>query len=82
MRQLASNKADVKAHAEELATLNETIKTDRGNQYEQLDGVRQAQIAREQEVAQTLKEYGKSVVIAIDQTTVIAQELRRHRGEE
>ena len=82
IRQLATNKKDAKDHATELATLNKAINAERDNQYKTLDEVREAQIAREQEIAKTLKEYGKSVVIAIDQTAVIAQELRRNRGEE
>jgi dihydroxyacetone kinase-like predicted kinase len=82
MRQLALNKIESTAHDAEIKALNETIKTERENQYKTLDGVREAQIAREREVAQTLKEYGQSVVIAVDQTAIIAQELRRSRGEE
>jgi hypothetical protein len=81
MRQLATNKSLNDKHAEKIEELNVTIKAARERQYEQLDGVRQAQIMREQEVAQTLKEYGKSVVSAIDQTTFIARELRRNHGE-
>jgi len=82
IRQLAANKAEAAAHDTEIKALNETIKKEREDQYKTLDGVRETQIAREKEVAQTLKEYGKSVVIAIDQTAIIAQELRRRRGEE
>jgi len=82
MRQLATNKTDAEAHAVKLAELNETIKAERENQYTQLDTIRQAQITREQEIARTLKEYGKSVVIALDQTTYLAKELRRDHGEE
>lgn len=82
LKQLSINKTESTAHDAEIKALNETIKTERENQYKTLDGVREGQIAREQEVAQTLKEYGKSVVTAVDQTAVIAGELRRRRGEE
>jgi dihydroxyacetone kinase-like predicted kinase len=82
IRQLTNNKTQTEAHAAEIKELNGIIKTERERQYEQLDGVRQVQIIREQEIARTLKEYGKSVVVALDQTTLIAQELRRRRGEE
>lgn len=81
LRQLGSNKALTDSHTAKIAEMHETIKEERENQYAQLDAVRQAQITREQEVAQTLKEYGKSVVIALDQTTFIAKELGRDRGK-
>lgn len=81
LSELKNNKELTKQHAHEIEELYTKLNGERENQYVLLDGVRQAQIAREQDVAQTLKEYGKSVVIAIDQTTLIAQELRRAKHD-
>jgi len=53
----------------------------RAAHYERLDGVRQAQISREQEVARTLDEYGRSVVEALATTEMLARELRRSNYE-
>lgn len=47
----------------------------------ELDQVRQHQIQREQEIAQTLESYGKSVVEAVDRCTFLAEELRRVNDE-
>lgn len=61
--------------------LNELLDTLRENHFRRLDEVRQQQIAREQEVARTLDEYGRSVVAAVDQTAYIVKEFRRfHNG--
>jgi hypothetical protein len=60
-------------HAKELMDQREA-------HFQRLDGVRQAQISREQEVARTLDEYGRSVVIAIDQTSFLANEIRRKQN--
>lgn len=79
LRELNTNKTNSKKQAETVAALNDELRKEREHQYKVLDEVRQAQIAREQEVARTLKEYGKSVVTALDQTTAIAQDLRRTR---
>lgn len=59
-----------KRHNEELRQLRE-------ENYVRLDQVRQAQIAREQEIARTLDEYGRSVVEAVDRAAFLAEELRR-----
>ncbi len=45
--------------------------------YETLDKVRESQIRREQEIARTQEEFGKGVIEAIQQTTVVSEELRR-----
>ena len=49
----------------------------REEHYEKLDAVRRSQIAREQEIAKTLEEYGRGVVEAIDRSAFLAEELRR-----
>jgi hypothetical protein len=54
----------------------EENRADRELHYKQLDAVRQAQINRESEIAQTLDEYGRSVVTAVEQTSSLAKELR------
>lgn len=48
--------------------------------YETLDRVRESQIRREQEVANTLEEYGKGVIEAVHHSTVVSEELRRLHG--
>ena len=45
--------------------------------YETLDKVRETQIRREQEVAGTLEEYGKGAIEAVQNATLISEELRR-----
>jgi hypothetical protein len=52
-------------------------KEQREKQADELDEVRQTQIAREREMAKTLQEYGTSVVQAIEQAEFLARELRR-----
>jgi hypothetical protein len=54
----------------------------REKHYEQLDGVRKSQIAREQEISGTLEQYGRSCIAAVEQTTFLAQELRRIHDRE
>jgi hypothetical protein len=61
---------------------NEELRDVRERHYQQLDTVRQAQIQREQEVARTLEEYGRSIVEAVERVTFLAEELRRfNRGK-
>lgn len=79
VRELSLSRNTTKEHAEDIAALNTTLQTERDRQYAQLDEVRLAQIAREQEVARTLKEYGKSVLTALDQITSIANN-KANRG--
>jgi hypothetical protein len=67
--------ADAKSHSEELAKL-------RKEHADKLDGVRESQISREQEISRTLEEYGRSTVVAVDQTTFLAKELRRIHDRE
>jgi hypothetical protein len=57
--------------------LNKYLDVLREENYRKIDEVRQQQISREQEVAKTLDEYGRSVVLAVDQTAYLAKELRR-----
>lgn len=49
--------------------------------YETLDKIRENQIRREQEVAHTLEEYGKGVIEAVQNSTIVAEELRRLHHE-
>lgn len=65
-----------KEHADLRTKKEDENKADRETHYKQLDAVRQAQINREAEVAQTLDEYGRSVVTAVEQTASLAKELR------
>jgi hypothetical protein len=62
--------------------LQNKISTTYEHHYRKLDEVRQAQIEREQEVAQTLEAYGKGVVEAVRHTTAVADELRRLHHEQ
>ncbi len=63
---------------EQLQTHNSALDEVRKVHYEQLDGVRAEQIAREREVANTLEEYGRSVVEAIERTAMLVED-RRNR---
>lgn len=47
---------------------------------DKLDSVRVAQIGREQEVSNTLKEYGEGLVEAVDRAAFIAEEIRRQEN--
>lgn len=61
---------------------DEESRLQREKHYEQLDGVRKSQIAREQEISGTLEQYGRSCITAVEQTTFLAQELRRIHDRE
>lgn len=55
---------------------NKLIEREQHN-YSTLDKIRESQIKREQEVAQTLEGYGKGVLEAVHHSTVVVEELRR-----
>lgn len=54
-----------------------TLQNQREEYTKKVDTVRVSQLEREREIAKTLDEYGRSVVLAVDQTAMIAQEIRR-----
>ena len=66
----------------QLQTHNSALDAVRKVHYEQLDGVRAEQIAREREVAKTLDEYGKSVVEAVEQRELLLAVRRINRRVE
>jgi len=58
---------------------NKIIEREQHN-YATLDKIRESQIRREQEIAQTLEGYGKGVIEAVHHSTVVVEELRRLYG--
>lgn len=75
LKEQAKRDLENKEHADELDKIRKA-------HADKLDGVREAQIMREQEIARTLEEYGRSIVVAVDQATFLAKELRRIHDRE
>jgi len=71
-----------KRATDSIRRADEESKAQREKHYEQLDGIRKSQIAREQEISTTLEQYGRSCINAVEQTTFLAQELRRIHDRE
>lgn len=69
--------AERKSANEQMKTHNEELRQLREDNYQKLDVIRQTQISREQEIAKTLDEYGRSVVESVDRAAFLAEELRR-----